>query len=176
MANKRERISINAGEFKIVVMKMVAGVFMMFISVASLANEAGTLRLFNANSHHAIVDEKKNQRFLLVLWSLDCSPCMNELNMLGQIASQTADINLVFISTDAETNKDEILHLMTGYGLNKFQQWVFSTHSAQSLRYNIDPSWYGELPRSYFYARDGKRHAVTGRLTRKHIDVWFNTL
>ena len=157
-------------------MKLIAFIFIMLMSAFSFAGGISQVKLFKADSYQKILDDKNNQSFLLVLWSLDCSPCMSELNMLGQISKQHPDINLVFISTDEVSARDETMQLMKKYGLHDFQQWVFSTDSTQTLRYNIDPSWYGELPRSYFHAADGKRHAVTGRLKKDQIDVWYRAL
>jgi hypothetical protein len=49
-------------------------------------------------------------------------------------------------------------------GLIDVENWIFGTVDAQKLRYEIDPSWYGELPRTYFYNATGNRTAKSGAL------------
>lgn len=149
---------------------------MICISAASFANEQKQVELFNATSYQNILEDKKNKPFLLVLWSLDCSPCMEELDVLRQLAKQYPGINLIFISTDTTSQTEEIIQLMTKYELDNFQQWVFSDDSVQHLRFAIDPAWYGELPRSYFHSKEGKRHAVTGRLNHQLVGDWLRAL
>ena len=41
------------------------------------------------------------------------------------------------------------------------------------LRYGIDPSWFGELPRSYFYDAAHNRLPHSGALNEDHIEAWL---
>ncbi|MFT5164280.1 MAG: hypothetical protein ACI9FJ_002881, partial [Alteromonadaceae bacterium] len=40
-------------------------------------------------------------------------------------------------------------------------------------RYAIDPSWYGELPRSYFYDAAGGRTAKSGLVNNETLKKWL---
>jgi hypothetical protein len=54
------------------------------------------------------------------------------------------------------------------------ESWIFANDNHQQLRYAVDPRWYGELPRGYFYAADGSRRAHSGGLTRPQIEAWLS--
>jgi len=110
----------------------------------------------------------------MVMWSLDCPPCIKELNSLGMLYKQYPDLNMVLVSTDSPERIDEINNLLNRFDLQNIDNWVFSTDSIQKLRYTIDPQWYGELPRSYFHDKQPtERSAVTGILDTQHIVSWL---
>ena len=44
---------------------------------------------------------------------------------------------------------------------------------AERIRYGVDPEWYGELPRTYFYNNEGNREAHSGILTKKLLSQWL---
>ena len=149
----------------------------MFILVALLfspwVNAIDSPELFKINSYNKVIDQNK-QPFLMVMWSLECPPCIKELHMLGDLYKHYPDIKLVFVSTDSILRTNEINQLINESGLQDFASWVFSDDSIQSLRYNIDPGWYGELPRSYFHeTTSNKRYAVSGLLDSKKLLSWF---
>ena len=144
----------------------------MISMLASLmANAANSPTLFEVDSYNKLVREK-TQPFIMVLWSLDCPPCMHELNMLGLLYKKNPDLDLVLISTDSNSTKEEINNLIKEFGLSDVDSRVFSNDSQQSLRYSIDPAWYGELPRSYFHNKD-ERSAVSGLLSEVKLLAWL---
>ncbi len=46
--------------------------------------------------------------------------------------------------------------------LTDLEQWVFNEDNSEKLRFEIDPSWYGELPRTYFFNAAHQRTAISG--------------
>ena len=150
-------------------MKSLLATVGMFVSL--MANASNSPTLFEADSYNKLLSEK-SKPFIMVLWSLDCPPCMHELNMLGQLYKQNPDLNLVLISTDSTSKKEEVNNLIEKFGLSEVDSRVFSNVSQQSLRYSIDPSWYGELPRSYFHNKETRR-AVSGLLGEAKLMAWL---
>jgi len=139
----------------------------------ALPVSAGTeLQVFDKQAYQSILNQQKQQSFLLVLWSVDCPPCMEELTMLSDFHKQHPDKKIILVSTDSQSQSDEITGLINKFGLTRLPQWVFGNESPQYLRYSIDPMWYGELPRSYFHSED-VRKAVSGKLNRADIVRWF---
>jgi len=137
------------------------------------ANATGKPSLFKSDSYKQLIEEKK-QAFLMLMWSLDCPPCIKELSTLGLLQKQYPDLNMVLISTDSPARSDEINKLLSRFDLQTIDNWVFSTEPIQRLRYSIDPQWYGELPRSYFHNKQKtERRAVTGILNSDHILSWL---
>ncbi|MBN2255204.1 MAG: TlpA family protein disulfide reductase [Deltaproteobacteria bacterium] len=134
------------------------------------------LRPFVAGSLPDILAARQNQPFLLVLWSLDCPPCLKELNLLADIRREHPQLELVTISTDDVDAIHEVREILDKQGLSDVESWVFSGPDAQRLRYEIDPAWYGEIPRSYFYNGEHERLAVSGALKRDQLKAWLETV
>jgi len=106
------------------------------------------------------------------LWSVDCAPCRIELDMLGELKASQPDFPLVIISTDQIEEREESLYVLEDYGLENLATWMFADSFVERLRYSIDPAWYGELPRSYFYDADHQAEAHSGVLTQEMLDTF----
>lgn len=142
---------------------------MVFISSAFAVQQPSYFKL---DSYKQILQENKQRPFLMVLWSLDCAPCIKELKILGEFHKQYPQHKIIMISTDDKNQSNEIAQLITQYGLQTVDQWVFDG-SFQHLRYSIDPTWYGELPRSYFFEQDQSRLAASGQLHQNQLVRYF---
>lgn len=171
MANSGRRVSVDTDNtmksFKLAPIILVLAA--LFFSSTYAAEQPG---LFKLNSYQEILQQNKQRAFLMVLWSLECAPCMQELKELGEFHQKYPQHKLILISTDSKQQSDEISQLMARNGLQDVNQWIFDD-SFQYLRYSIDPNWYGELPRSYFYTQDHTRHAVSGQLHKQQLTQFF---
>ena len=118
----------------------------------------------------AIADAMSPAPRLVIMWSLDCPACFEELDLISQIVEQhpTVAISLIATDDDGERNQ-EIADVYQQPGLIKTSRWTYATNQGQRLRYNIDPNWQGELPRSYYVDKNGKRHGHSGLLTKAQI-------
>jgi len=134
------------------------------------------LKHFNADSYKTILAQYQANAFLMVLWSVDCPPCIEELPTLSKFHQSHPATNIVMISTDSKNQAQEVKHLIKKHGLTNIQQWVFSDDSIQAIRFAIDPLWYGELPRSYFHNDKHKRRGESGRLDKGALLTWFKTV
>lgn len=126
------------------------------------------IKNFTNGSYEQIVKQYQQQAFVMVLWSLDCPPCYKELEELGK-EKQQHDINLVLISVDGIDASNDVFDVLKEYDLQDVDSWLFDEHSSQQLRYEIDPLWYGELPRSYLYDKQHRRQAISGVLSAKQL-------
>jgi len=109
---------------------------------------------------------------MLVLWSLDCPPCYKELAMLAEQTNKNPQLNLVLVSTDTTDDIKEIQQKLSQFGFSHANAWVFENDIAQQLRYEIDPNWYGELPRSYLFDAQHNRQAISGILKPAVLQHW----
>jgi thiol-disulfide isomerase/thioredoxin len=134
-----------------------------------------SLRAFEADSLEKIQAAYKGKPFLLVLWSLDCPPCRKELTLLSAVKKRHPDFHLVLISTDASEQSAQVASILASHRLVISDAWLFSETSAERLRYAIDPSWYGEMPRSYFYDPEHNRVGVSGALKAEQIESWLTS-
>lgn len=112
--------------------------------------------------------------FLVGLWSMTCAPCLAELKLMAELLEDQPDLPFVLISTDPITERDEAFELLRDYGLAERDSWMFADNFTERLRYSIDPGWYGELPRSYFFDDDHRMHSHSGTLTRELLQSWFD--
>lgn len=128
------------------------------------------MRLFEEESYQSILADQRGKPFLMVLWSLDCSHCMKELQMLGEVTVNRPELNLVLIATDSPQDREELQQIVNRNGVRYDSSWVFSEENAPRLRYQIDKRWYGELPRSYLFDARHNRKAISGVLKRDDID------
>lgn len=145
---------------------------LLLACTAFAAMAGGELKTFEADSLAEITRERAEQPFILMLWSLDCPSCMKELAALSVSIKQHPDLKLVMISTDDQSMADDVAALLTKFGLGSVELWIFGGADAQRLRHAIDPTWYGELPRSYFYDAAHQRRSHVGVLKAEDLDAW----
>ncbi len=122
------------------------------------------LNLLDKSSYQQILQANKGKSFLLVLWSIDCPPCYEELELLGRYKKSNPAVKMVFVSTDDMSDSDTVQQVLSENNLQDQEQWIFSDIPANQLRYSIDPHWYGELPRSYLFRKNHVRKALSGKL------------
>lgn len=146
------------------------------ISLPRFACAEMQLSRFETDSYKKIITQYQGNSFLMVLWSVDCPPCIEELPSLGRFHQLHPKANVVMVSTDSKHQEKDIQQLMKKHGLADIQQWVFDDNSLQAIRFSIDPAWYGELPRSYFHHDVNKRQAKTGRLDEETLLAWIKAI
>ena len=145
---------------------MWIGIFLLAISL-----HAGATEILKPNNvEHLLADKPR----LIVLWSLDCPPCYKELAMLQQLLLNHPKLPINLIATDDDSSRypevESMHQQLVGEHLDK---WVYADLLGSQLRYAIDPTWSGVLPRSYFVEADGKRAGHSGVLTPEHVLTWF---
>lgn len=128
---------------------------------------------FTADSFAAIKEQYAGQEFLLGLWSVDCPPCLVELDMMGQLLELNPDLPFVLISTDSIADRQAAVEYLEDFGLDQRESWMFADSFEERLRFTIDPAWYGELPRSYFFDAEHNRQSHSGIMTRELLESWF---
>ncbi len=152
--------------------RLISGVLLAIWISTSSADV--TLKPFQENSLQQITDDRKNQPFLLLLWSIDCPPCLKELAQLQQLHNQFSASSLVLVSTDDVQIADSVEKTIKDFQLEKLDNWIFSESIPERLRYAIDPAWYGELPRAYFYDASHQRKPHSGSLNTVTLNKWLN--
>jgi len=120
-----------------------------------------------------IIQHKDQQAFILILWSLDCPPCLKELSLLQSLKGAFSMNQIVLVSTDDQDSSTDVQKILVDYQLNEWDNWFFADALPERLRYIIDPDWYGELPRSYFYDSKHQRKAHSGLLNEVMLKAWL---
>lgn len=132
---------------------------------------AQDLKPFESGSYRWIVDARGEAPFVLAFWSIDCPPCYSELEMFGE-ALRTRAFDLVLVSTDGVGSESQARRVLARFGLENANAWIFAA-PPERLRFEVDRTWYGELPRTYLFDGAGRREAVSGTLTAEALEDWL---
>jgi thiol-disulfide isomerase/thioredoxin len=135
--------------------------------------QADSFKPFTADTFAAIKQEFAGREFLLGLWSVDCPPCLVELEMMGSILQANPDLPFVLISTDPLQDRESAYEFLEDFGLQDFPSYMFADSFTERLRFSIDPAWFGELPRSYFFDTQHRMQSHSGIMTRELLQDWF---
>ena len=126
---------------------------------------------FVKGSFAEILAANAGRPFIVSLWSIDCPPCIRELKLWSELHTRYPEMELVLISTDGVDARPTINALLQKTGNLQRESWVFADEFEERLRFEIDPQWYGELPRTIFFARDHSRHSISGLLKKAQIEL-----
>lgn len=148
----------------------------LLLLVVSGISQASPLKNFVSGSYQQILSTKANKGFMLIIWSLDCSTCIKDMELLSSIHKAHPELNIVMLSTDEPSAATEIDKLLAKYQLAELESWVFADDNTQKLRYEIDPGWYSELPRTYFFNKSHQREGVSGALTADDYAARFKKM
>lgn len=132
------------------------------------------IKPFVRGSHQQIVAARQGKPFILNFWSLTCSYCMVELEMLKKLAAKYPKLDLVLVATDTPEEAQAVSATLTKFSLGKAEAWVFADSYIERLRFEIDREWQGELPRTYFFgAAKNEAIAVSGKVEREEVEQWI---
>lgn len=149
------------------------GCVMLLALLAWPAMADDNIQPFGTTTFAELKEELTGEPFVVSLWSVDCLPCRVELDMLGKLKEENPDFPLLLISTDPIDEREEAVYILEEYGLESIESWMFADAFIERLRFSIDPGWYGELPRSYFYNATHGSVAHSGILTREKLLEFF---
>lgn len=145
--------------------QIAASMALAFAGTSGAAIGDAGIKAFTPATLQAIEQAHRGQPFVLVVWSLDCVYCKASLKYLAA-ESARRKFKVVTLATDAIEDAQtgaELRRRLDQAGM-RGQAWAFGDDAPEQLRYAIDPNWYGELPRSYWYDARGARHAYSGMI------------
>lgn len=137
------------------------------ITLCAGAIAAPNISAFESDGMARIIASEAGHPYVLVVWSLDCTYCHASMkNLAATKGGPDFDIvTLAIESADDPKNADAIGTATSHLGARAIN-WAFGDEPAEQLRYQIDPKWHGELPRSYWYDANGRMvSAHSGLLT-----------
>lgn len=143
------------------------------LSALILPAAAQELKPFVAGSIKEITVVRQGKPFILGMWSLTCAHCREELVLLSGLVKKHPDLDLVLIATDTPEEGEAIGAALRQSGLGGAEAWVFADPFAERLRFEIDPKWHGELPRTYLYDPSHKAQAFSGKLDALLMERWL---
>jgi thiol-disulfide isomerase/thioredoxin len=116
------------------------------------------------------------QPIVVHLWGLTCGPCLVELPEWGKLQAQRPDLALVLVAADPlPQDPERVSATLARAGLGNSESWTFTDRFYERLRYEIDPSWAGELPRTVMIDRDGKAQVLPGVADLSTVRAWLES-
>ena len=145
----------------------------VLLTTAAMADAAIEIRPFERGSWQAIRQAHAGRPTLVHFWGVTCGPCKVELPELGQFAKAHPGIDVVMIDADLVPNTPAAVRTMVSQaGLAATENWVFGDTFTERLRYEIDPKWQGDIPRTVLIGRDGSARAIEGSATAADLEKW----
>ncbi|MBT3558266.1 MAG: hypothetical protein HN491_10925 [Rhodospirillales bacterium] len=95
------------------------------------------------------------------------------MSIWHEILETHPDLTVVLVSTDKLEDSERIENLLERHQLTGVESWVFADPFVERLRYDVDPKWRGELPRTYFIDVSGKLHAHSGMVDPATLKSWL---
>jgi thiol-disulfide isomerase/thioredoxin len=127
------------------------------------------LNNFQSGSYQQILNNNKEQPFILAVWSVSCSSCIKEMEQLSKLHKKYPDLGIIMLSVDDFSEKYTVDKILQGHGVADLESWIFADPDLQRLRFEIDPGWYGELPRTYFFNSTHDRKGISGTQTNEQF-------
>ena len=151
---------------------VVLSCFLLYTS-ASYADSIA----FNKGQLATLKTQNMGKQWLMLLWSVDCPPCMKELALVQKLQQKQKNLAVVIINTDTEeSSEQERADIIKHFKLMNLKNFHFTQGQEAQQRYQVDPQWFGELPRSYFIDEQGKFHGKSGLIAEELLTQWLLTL
>jgi thiol-disulfide isomerase/thioredoxin len=142
--------------------------------LAALPAGAAELQRFERGSWKEVLAAHAGRPAIVHFWGLTCAPCLAELPRWGELAAERKNLDLVLIAADPLSQEEErIAGTLKRAGLDQVESWGFSGFASR-LRFEIDPRWHGELPRTMLIAADGSARTLTGVADLAEIRAWLD--
>ena len=151
-------------------MKLKIFLFFLFFFFFSFAYD---FMPFDMNTRKVIEKRYIDQPLIISFWSIDCPYCIDDLKKLGKALSKNTNVKLITVCVDGKESAKKAERILSQANLPKHEQYQYAEVDEDRLRYNIDPAWYGELPRTYFYDAAHQVTPLSGKISNSFLDKWF---
>lgn len=111
---------------------------------------------------------------ILAIWALDCAYCEENLSALAAFQKQHENVDLVFVATDAVSQRDALTARLKTAHLDAVPSRAYADATPDRINFLIDPQWGGETPRTIVIHADGSRRTYSGALNAARIASLVN--
>jgi thiol-disulfide isomerase/thioredoxin len=148
------------------------GVVSMFVAAVAVADHI-LIRPFDADSMTTLRTQYAGKPFVLAFWSTTCEPCRKEMTLWRGLKLRYPRMPIVLVAADGPGEQAAVTAFLMRYNPGPVQHWMFADEFAERVRYSVDKSWRGEMPRTYFYDGTHTAEAYSGLLDRRVVELWF---
>ena len=153
-------------------MKSIIQFLILFALLSENIACAETLKPFGMASRASIEQAHKGQAIILSFWSIDCAYCLDELSDLAKVVAKHPKIQWVLVNVDGLNSSQEIIKVLKKILTENAELWQFAEPDEERLRFNVNKSWYGELPRTYFYDTQHQVKVFSGSPDAAWLKAW----
>jgi thiol-disulfide isomerase/thioredoxin len=155
---------------------VLAAIFwFVMLALAPAAETASQLKPFGRGSWQEIQRAHAGRPTIVHFWGVTCGPCKVELPLLGQFMKENGAIDMVTISADLVPNLPSAARAMLEKsGLGSAENWIFDDGFVERLRFEIDPAWQGEIPRTLLIGQDGTVTTIEGSAEIPDLEKWLD--
>ena len=147
----------------------------LLLGLASLGTANADPLPFERGSWAKLRTAHAGQPTVIHFWGLTCAPCLVELPHWGELQAKRPDLRLVLIAADPlPQDPERLAATLAKAGLDKAESWSFTDRFYERLRYEIDPAWAGELPRTVMIDRNGKPTVLPGVADLAQVRQWLD--
>ena len=156
--------------------RIIAALLILAVSPAIVGSTPiNDLRSFGKGSWQTIRDAHAGKPTVVHFWGVTCGPCRVEMPSWGRFLKERPNLDLVMINSDLVPNEPaSVTKMLASTGLATAENWIFSDSYVERLRFEIDPSWQGEIPFTVLIDRDGKAVTITGSVELEELAAWLD--
>jgi thiol-disulfide isomerase/thioredoxin len=134
------------------------------------------LMSFGRGSWQKLLHAHAGHPTIVHFWGVTCGPCKVELPLLGAFMRDHQGVDMVTISADLVPNLPAATSTMLQKaGLGPAENWIFDDGFVERLRFEIDPAWQGDIPRTLLITADGGITTIEGSADLAEIGKWLDT-
>jgi thiol-disulfide isomerase/thioredoxin len=153
--------------------QILAAVFLLAFLPAVPASGEGQIKPFERGTWQQLLQSHRGRPTLVHFWGVTCGPCKVELPLLGDFLKRHPTIDVVTVSADLVPNLPAATRsMLQKAGLASAENWIFGDGFAERLRFEIDPTWQGDIPRTMLISRDGAITTIEGSAEIAELEKW----
>ena len=147
---------------------------MVFLGLALTgAARAAEVQTLTPQSFATIRERFAGRAFLVAFWSVNCEPCKAEIALIARLHREYPDVPVVLIAADQPPLRPVVERFLGRQELGRIEAWQFGDAAEERLRYSVDPTWHGELPRAVFFSSKHEPTVHSGVPDADWTKAWF---
>jgi len=151
---------------------LALALLLALLAPAPALDSATQLKPFGRGSWHELTKAHAGRPTIVHFWGVTCGPCKIELPQLGAFMKDHPGIDMVTISADFVPDLPAATRAMLERsGLALAENWIFDGF-ADRLRFEIDPTWQGDIPRTLLITREGEMTTIEGSAEMTDLEQW----
>ena len=153
--------------------ELLAALLLLALLMPAPARDSETqLKPFGRGSWQELTKAHAGRPTIVHFWGVTCGPCKVELPQLGAFMKDHPGIDMVTISADFVPDLPAATRAMLERsGLELAENWMFDGF-ADRLRFEIDPTWQGDIPRTLLITREGEMTTIEGSAEMADLQKW----